>query len=270
MFDDWQEIGAGSFGRVFKAKTHRGTTVAIKTDINHTGILRHETTVLHYLRRMGCKHNIPMIVWFGNAAPPGATEPYPCLAMPYYTHSITSYVNMDAKRAAHTIRALLRVIAEIHHCGVIHRDMKPDNIMINADGALIILDFGLAAIIRDDTHTHFPARIDCTEFTGTPAYASIYAHSGISASRRDDLIAIGYIWIALTEGALPWDTHLTGLRGADTRMIQHPTYLDVKHMKHADSLVLRPGPQRAYFAAVHRIAFDADPDYDELAGCVSM
>jgi serine/threonine protein kinase len=270
QFEGWRRIGRGAFSEVFTARMTRGGrgTVAIKTDISGTDILKHEATVLHYLRRAGCENNIPHVIWFGLAVcsdgddGDGGASPRHCLAMPYYERTLADFVAGDAGRAARAARAMVAVIAAVHRCGIIHRDIKPDNFRVDADGAPVLLDFGLADTVREA-----PQCTDCTEFTGTPAYASVFIHSGISAGRRDDLVAAGFAWIWMVEGRLPWDDCIAGLHGADARRIGHPAHIEAREMKRASALVLRPDAcdaQRAYFAKVHALEYGDEPDYRAL------
>ena len=67
-----------------------------------------------------------------------------------------------------------------------------------------VIDFGLAKEFRDlKTHQHIPYQ-NKKKLTGTAVYTSINSHLGIELSRRDDLEALGYIFIYFFKGILPW------------------------------------------------------------------
>lgn len=70
----------------------------------------------------------------------------------------------------------------IHERGIVHQDLKPQNIMRNANGNLVIIDFGLASFIQND-FTKQKKR----GFVGTPRYASLASHRGVCQTPKDDI-----------------------------------------------------------------------------------
>ncbi len=98
------------------------------------------------------------------------------------------------------------VLSAAHGQGVIHRDLKPDNIMVMPTGrgryAAKVLDFGIAKIVDDD-HQHGPMTETGSVF-GTPEFMSPEQCRGDEADPRSDLYAMGIILFYMATGKLPF------------------------------------------------------------------
>ena len=95
----------------------------------------------------------------------------------------------------------------MHEKDYIHRDIKPDNMMmgIGADSNILhLIDFGLTkSIIDPKTLKHIPL-LTGKNLIGTCRYVSLNAHNGFELSRRDDLLTLGFVMINFYKGRLPW------------------------------------------------------------------
>jgi predicted Ser/Thr protein kinase len=93
-------------------------------------------------------------------------------------------------------RKLCAGLAAAHTKGVLHRDFKPANIMIDSHGEVRIMDFGLAAIAD---------QLDTSDaFSGTPAYMAPEQLAGTGATRQSDLYALGLVLYELFTGKPPF------------------------------------------------------------------
>ena len=119
---------------------------------------------------------------------------------------------MPIPRAVDIIEQMCAALARAHDLGVVHRDLKSDNIMLTVRGGradfVKILDFGLAAIARD------PRLAPKGAVFGTPEYMSPEQARGEDASASSDLYALGILFYEMTTGQLPFrsadrDTLLT-------------------------------------------------------------
>jgi serine/threonine protein kinase len=198
------KIGNGKFGIVYRG-IYRKTNepVAIKTEDSRTSVksLKHETTVLKYLYDHGSR-NVPIVYWYG------IHLDNTCLIMTYYDMSLYQYIQSNPDISNDKINRIflqcIVILESIHKLYVIHCDIKPQNFMLR-NGELFLIDFGLSTFYVVENGQHIE---ECTSDTiiGTPKYISKNIHLGISPSRRDDLISIGYMYIFMFCRELPWES----------------------------------------------------------------
>lgn len=108
----------------------------------------------------------------------------------------------DRKRALQIIREIAVGLAYAHSKGFVHSDLKPGNIFITAEGAVKILDFGIARAVGQGGKTDsFDAG---TLGALTPKYASLEMFEGAEPDPRDDIYALGIIACRLLGGEHPY------------------------------------------------------------------
>jgi serine/threonine-protein kinase PpkA len=90
-------------------------------------------------------------------------------------------------------------LADLHSVGILHRDMKPGNIMLREDGSIALIDFGLAKRIA--------RKQDITgrgEIIGTPYYMSPEQGRGTEVDERSDVYSLGIMFYEMLTGEKPY------------------------------------------------------------------
>jgi serine/threonine protein kinase len=91
-------------------------------------------------------------------------------------------------------------LREVHSRGIIHRDIKPGNLMARADGSIVLADFGIAKRLGEDK-----ARTRQGELYGTPYYVSPEQIEGSPATMQSDIYALGIIFYEMLTGHRPFE-----------------------------------------------------------------
>jgi predicted Ser/Thr protein kinase/tetratricopeptide (TPR) repeat protein len=202
-------LGIGGMGVVYLAEQeYPRRTVALKlirTGVASSQSLRRferEAEVLGRLQHAG----IAQIYEAGTLDTPRGRQPY--FAMEY----VAGRPLLDAAREL-PVRARLEILAQIcdaiqhaHAKGVVHRDLKPGNILVDAEGRAKVLDFGVARVTGGDHAATM--RTDMGQLIGTLAYMSPEQVAGdpTAVDPRSDVYALGVILYELLSGRLPHDT----------------------------------------------------------------
>jgi serine/threonine protein kinase len=106
---------------------------------------------------------------------------------------------IEPRQALQYLSQMAAALQVVHEIGVLHRDLKPGNIMERADGSLAIIDFGLAK--------HADVNIEMTgtgEIFGTPYYMSPEQGHGQLLDERSDLYSLGVMFYEMLTGKKPF------------------------------------------------------------------
>ena len=132
----------------------------------------------------------------------GFTDDYAYIAMEYFTGGSLKDViagGLSPRQALSLLAQAAAALAEIHRLGIVHRDVKPANMMLRADGTMVLADFGIAKRTEGSMD-----RTMHGEFFGTPYYISPEQANGKAASARSDIYSLGIIFYEMLMNQRPY------------------------------------------------------------------
>lgn len=213
-----RHLGSGGMGSVFLAvNTNIDQQVAIK-------VLRPEVARNSALRarfkqeaEMLCSLDHPGIVKFLNYV---ETAEGVFLIMEYVKGmTLEDFISKKnglivESKAYPLICEILDAFAYAHSKGIVHRDIKPANIIIQDDGHIKIMDFGIAQIVSEANVT------DSKAIMGTPAYMSPEQIYGKDIDARSDIYSIGVLIHNMLTGRAPYDSTLLTAQEIKRRVVK--------------------------------------------------
>ncbi len=116
--------------------------------------------------------------------------------------TLTRRAGMSGEQACAVGLAVAEALAYIHGRGVLHRDIKPDNVLFDADGLLKVTDFGIAKIFEG-------SQVTATTIIGTPRYMAPEQITGGRLGPATDLYALGTVLYELLAGSPPFSPDLS-------------------------------------------------------------
>ena len=123
-----------------------------------------------------------------------------------YIDGITLKEYMESERvlnwkdSVHFVTQILRALQHAHERGIVHRDIKPQNIMMFTDGTIKVMDFGIAKFAREEGRTATDQAI------GTVHYISPEQARGDVTDAKSDLYSVGVMLYEMLTGQKPFDT----------------------------------------------------------------
>jgi serine/threonine-protein kinase len=170
--------------------------------------------------------------------------------------------NVPIDDALRYVDGILEALEYSHRAGVVHRDIKPGNVMITESGRVKVMDFGIARAVSDSSSTV----AETTAIVGTAAYFSPEQAKGESVDARADVYSTGVVLYELLTGRTPFrgDTPVAVAYQHVSEAPLPPSEIDESIPRALDAIVLRAlakDPfQRPQDAASFREALDETAD----------
>ena len=209
------ELGRGAMGVVWLARDERlGRTVAVKVlrpgvGLGGAGDTQAQHSQLRARReaRIAARLHHPHAVAVFDVVD---HDGRPCLVMEYVPSRSLAEVLADGTvlapaEAAELGEQVASALGAAHDAGIVHRDVKPGNILLTEDGTAKLTDFGISRASGDVTVTA------TGEMLGTPAYFAPEVAQGHAADTASDVFSLGATLYAATEGVPPFGTGPTAM-----------------------------------------------------------
>ncbi len=201
-----QQLGAGGMGMVWRARDEvLGRDVAIKEVVPPAGLSDGDRAELRFrtLReaRAAARLNHPNVVKIYDVV---HTEEWPWIVMEYVPsrslHEVIAAGGpLPPAQVAGIGLSVLAALTAAHEAGVLHRDVKPGNVLIGDDGRVVLTDFGLATFDDTDSAVTLPGLV-----LGSAQYVAPERARDGTSTPQSDLWSLGATLYAAVEGRSPY------------------------------------------------------------------
>jgi hypothetical protein len=292
------KLGAGGLGVVYRAfDRQRGTEVALKTLRTVTGpdlyrfkrefrlladVAHPNLATLHELHTVGDEWFLTMelieggsfIDWVRPSGSDPLDDPYgqtnrsdgsPSMKAPSGPRQRIIAAQPRFDRLETSLYQLVDTVHALHQAGKLHRDLKPSNVLVENDGRVVVLDFGLVS----DMNAATPDRTHETSAVGTPAYMSPEQAADRDLTPASDWYSVGVILYEALTGRRPFDVGGGDDAASSEAALLPPCRFDAAVPEPLDRLCMDllhpdPGARPDGAAILARLGREASPASVEL------
>jgi len=199
-------LGEGGFAAVFRAREHRPRRdVAVK--VVDLGLTPSPSLAVRFVReartvaRLEHPHIVP-IYKVGGYQNEVLYIVMRCVDGPSLRQLLEKKRRLSVRKSATIARQVADALGYAHHYGVVHRDVKPDNILLDAGGHVLVTDFGIAQAAQEASGTQLTTE---GMVVGTPQYMSPEQATGDKLDARSDIYSLGILLYQMLAGEPPFD-----------------------------------------------------------------
>jgi len=262
-------LSRSGMGTIFKAQDKQEGNRLVAVKVPH---LEYESDPNFFSRfrreeRIGLELNHPFILKFipveNKSRPYIVTEYLKGCTLEHLLKAMRPLPEKDALKIASLI---CEAMQHMHDHGVIHRDLKPQNVMICCDGTIRIMDFGIAR----DTASRRITRVGNSNSMGTPDYMAPEQVTGKRADKRTDIYNLGGLLYEMLTGVIPFQNdNPWALNARVTGDPVAPRKLNPELSAQAEEIVLRAlqrAPANRYASAADMKAEIDTADHVRVTG----